>query len=103
MACPSRAYADGLSAYAWLPEQFERVEPDPLGDSLDALEREVTLAALYTSDVGPVDLEQVGECLLAQAVLFPVGPQVVPDGSLQVAFHAGKASVLLLDSLQTYR
>lgn len=57
-------------------QQGERVEVDLLGKALQALEREVALAALDASHVGAVDAERVGERLLAEALAFPVGPQV---------------------------
>jgi hypothetical protein len=68
-------------------EQRQRVEVDLAGDALQALERQVALAALDATHIGAVDAEFVGECLLAEALTFPVGTQVAPDRSLEIAFH----------------
>ena len=45
--------------------------PSAAGDPLDGPQRDVALAALEATDVGPVDAEQVGERLLAQALGQP--------------------------------
>jgi hypothetical protein len=84
-------------------EQGERVGVDPGRDALQALERQVALAALDSAHVGAVDAELLGERLLAEALAFPVGPQVAANRLLEVAFHDWKAPVPLLDSLHTYK
>lgn len=63
-------------------EQCQRVEADPRGDPLHALERQVALASLDAAHVGAVDAQGVGESLLAQATGTAVGQQVAANGSL---------------------
>lgn len=46
-------------------EQFQRIDVDPAGDALDALQCQVALASLHAAHVGPMDSEHVGERLLA--------------------------------------
>jgi hypothetical protein len=63
-------------------KQGQRFKAQPLSDTLDGLECQVTLAPLNTAHVGAVDAEHIGECLLAQFPGFAVGPQVPANGSL---------------------
>lgn len=67
-------------------QQVERVNIDLGGDSFDALEGEVALASLDTAHVGPMDLKDIGEGLLAQSAGLSNRPQVPADGALQVSF-----------------
>jgi hypothetical protein len=49
-----------------------------------------------------MNFENIRKRFLAEPARLPLGPQVVPDGPLQVALHIGKAAVPLLDGLQPY-
>jgi hypothetical protein len=82
-------------------QQCDWINPHPPGDPLEALEREVALAALKPAHVGAVYLDEIRERLLAEPAGFSVGPQVAPNGALEITFHVSKASPPLLDSLQT--
>ncbi len=53
------------------PEQPQRIDVDPLGDSLQALQGEVALTALDAPQVGPVHTEKIGELFLAQTARNP--------------------------------
>jgi hypothetical protein len=81
--------------------QRGRIYSDPLGDPLEALERQVPFAALEAAQIGTVDANEVREPLLTKPLRLPIRSQVAPDGSLKVALHSGKALRLLLVSLQT--
>lgn len=56
-------------------EQCHRVDPNAPGDSFDAAQRQVVLAALDSAEVRPVNTEDVREGLLAQALSLTVGPE----------------------------
>ncbi len=71
------------------PQELQRVQVDPSGEPLDALERQVALPALDAAHVRAVDTEDIGEGLLAEAAGLPVGPQVQADDALQVSFGHG--------------
>lgn len=68
-------------------EKGERVETDPVGDALEALERQVAFAPFKPAHVGAVNADDMGEGFLAETACFAVGAQVVAYGLLQIAFH----------------
>lgn len=67
-------------------QQLERVNVDLGGDPLDALQRQIPLSSLDAAHVGPMDLKDIGEGLLAQSAGLSNRPQVPADGALQVSF-----------------
>lgn len=63
-------------------EQLPHLHPRPLGQSLQASERQVALAPLHPAHVGPMHAQHVGEGLLAEPSGLSIRPQVSSDGSL---------------------
>jgi hypothetical protein len=59
-------------------QQRYGVDTHFLGNPLQALERQVPLAPLDASHVGPVDAQHLGERLLAEAASLAVGPRFSP-------------------------
>ncbi len=84
-------------------QEIERIDLDARGDPLHGLQRQVPLAAFNPAHVGAVDAEDVGEGFLAEATLFAVAAEVATQRLLQVAFHALKPEILLLEGLHTYK
>lgn len=84
-----------------VPQQLERLNPNASRDAFEALERQIPLTALDAAHVSPMDAEDVGEGLLAQAAGFAVGPEVAADSSLQVSL--GHAENLPVRYLTVYR
>jgi hypothetical protein len=88
--------ADSRLRLAWrqrLPgtaglKQSKGIDPDARGNTLDAPQREVSLAALKPAHVGAVKPEELGKCLLTETLRVAVGPKVAADRSLKLAFHA---------------
>ena len=73
-------------------EQCQRLKVDPAGDLLHGLQRQIALASLDASHVGPVNAEQLGERLLAKAAFLAVDPQVSANSALKIALHFGEQS-----------
>ena len=80
-----------------------RVVPESTGDALDGPQRHIAFASLEATDVGPMDAEQIGECLLAEALGEPASPEVAAKPTLQVSFHGTHGGELLLLGLQTHQ
>jgi len=68
--------------------QVERVDAEPLGEPLDRPQREIPLTALDAPHVGPVHVEHVSECLLAEPELESAPAQLPAQPSLELSFHA---------------
>jgi len=88
------------------PVPFEErhwIDPELVRKRLDAAEREVALAAVEPAGVRATASKHVGETFLSQSPGLPMGPHVASDDPLQLAFHAWKAHVSLLDSLHTHK
>ena len=85
-----------------LLQERQSFHPNLLGHLLQALEGEVTLAALDPAHVGAVDTKNVCEGFLAQTSFQPVGTQVPTHRLLEVAnSHIPQPGYLLLEGLQT--
>lgn len=69
------------------PQQRHRMESDPAGHAFDALEGQVVLPPLDTTQVGPMNAENMGERLLAQALSPPVGLDATAYRLLKAVFH----------------
>ena len=88
---------------ARLSKEAERIEVQPLGDSLDGPECEVALASFEPADVRAVESDEFGESLLAEAQVLPMAPEVPSQDTLKLAIHTGKGQIPLLERLQTYK
>lgn len=64
------------------PQQRERVDVDPAGDALDALQGEVAFAALNRAHVGAMYTYDISEGLLTESQAVAVGAQVAPEDAL---------------------
>jgi hypothetical protein len=84
-------------------EEPRGVVPQPTGDALDGPQCHVAFASLQATDVGPMDAEQIGESLLAQALGEPARPEVAAKSVLQVPFHNPNRGYLLLLGLHTHQ
>ena len=85
-------------------QQPHRIELQPVGDPLHSLKRQVPFPPLQSADVGAVPAEHFGKGLLGKALVLPVLPEVISDGSLQIPLgHAWTVPEVLLDGLQTYK
>src|SRR5580700_2760297 len=77
-------------AVGTLGEQDQWVKIEPTADALHAPERQIPLVPLDGAHVGPVDAQDVRECLLAQSSCLPVGPQIAPHSPPMLAHLAGR-------------
>jgi hypothetical protein len=84
-------------------QQIDGIQLYPLRDLLHGSQLEVALPSLDLSHSRAMEANHVGERFLAQPASLPTGSEVLADGALQIAFHPGKASCLLLYRLQTYK
>lgn len=79
-------------------QKVEWPKAQPVRYPLDGAQRQVALASLDTSEVGPVHSEKVSEGFLAQGKSLPMCTLVATNGQLKIAFHRGK-----LSTAATYR
>lgn len=83
--------------------QADSIYPEPSGDPLHALQREVAFSAFESAHVGAVDADQLSEGLLGETTLQAVGAEVPPNRLLEIALcHTHHSQVALLEGLQTY-
>jgi hypothetical protein len=75
------------AATALFVEQCPRVHAEEVGDLLQGLQRQVSLATLDGAEIGPVDTHPLGERFLAVALLRAMATQVAPHDLLKLAFH----------------
>lgn len=80
------ALARGSGLARRVGQQGKRIDVDLGGDSLDAPQRQIPFSSLDTAHVRPVDLEHVGEGLLAQSASLSNRAEVPADSALQVSF-----------------
>lgn len=90
-------------AHRLFAEQRDRIHAEPNRDPLKRPEPQIAFAALELAHARAMDQQHLCECFLAPTASRAIGPQVLPDCSLQLALHQGKARGPLLDGLQTYR
>jgi hypothetical protein len=69
------------------PEQVEWIDLDPPGHALEAAQREVALAPLYSAHIRPMDAHDLGKILLTEIVRLPVSPKISAKGPLKLALH----------------
>ena len=79
----------------YLPQQLQRVNPDPAGDAFDGLQGQVAFTALDAAHVGAVDVYLVGEGFLAETKGLTVTPEVVSEPPLKFPFHGHDARATL--------
>jgi hypothetical protein len=72
-------------------QQLQRLEAHEAGEALDALEREVALAALDATEIGGMDGKRPRVPVLALSETLSVSADVAAHGALEIAFHAGNA------------
>ena len=82
-----------MSASAVGPfNELPRLDAEPDRQLLQAVDRQVPLAALDASDVGPVQIAYVCEGILRHALVGPDPPHIraddVPKGAWMRSFHA---------------
>jgi hypothetical protein len=70
---------------------LQGLETHEAGEALEALEREVALAALDAAEIRAMNVKRPCVPLLALAETFSVSADVAARGALQIAFHAGNA------------
>lgn len=75
-----------------IPQQIQRMDPEPFANALDTLHGEVSLAALDRAHQRSVPPDCLAEGLLREALQQPHAPNIGTNDSLQDPFHCGRLS-----------
>jgi len=94
------------SVYVWLrpllSEKRDRVDTGEHCNPLDRSKGQVSLAAFYTAQVGPVIAELIGELFLAHSLALAQAAEVASEDLLQFTFHLTERRGTILEGLHTY-
>jgi hypothetical protein len=82
-------------------QQIENRDAEAVGKAFDRTQSEITFPAFEPAHIGPVHAQRLSERFLAQSAILTDSPEMLPDHSLQIAFHEKEFATPLLVSLQT--